>query len=598
MVKAKANKLIFADAEKARNAITKDQQKQITKLYEQWAEEIGKTADRFAKKSNPSSALSEIYMRELQKQLVATRENLIKQVESTIKSGMQQIADNVIASNVKWLQGLGFPKSGLNAAFSYVPSDIVERLTTGKVYQSGWSLSKAIWSDSEKTMAEAYKVVAGGLAKQQSIYEIAKDLEKFINPKAKKDWNLTDKDGRRIYPRKVDYAAQRLARTLAQHSYQQTFQETTKDNPLITKYRWNANGSRACEICKERDGKVYDKDKLPMDHPNGMCVMEPVTVSDEEMTKQLVDWVNGEDGDFPEIDRFAKRFGYTPSIKKNVKQKVKPVEPTKPKPNSVVPKKPVADSKLFEEVRQSLPDNMIKHFKLTEAQSEDFISTVTVANEKYKGAFLSVLNSVKWKKLPKDQTSQSAYYKPSNKSIYIDAQAQYAKGVRYKFDNKLITVFHELGHAVDFNAAYKGQASGQKGKGFLKAIENDLKNIADIVSSPRRSQEKQELLKALKDDNSHGIQDGLSGAVCLDTKWGQDIKEIYRHCRWSHSEDYWRRDDTLKEVSSEMFAHIFASKFSKVEQEYMEKYFPNASAQADNIIEAYFKKLESKSKGK
>lgn len=323
MVKAKANKLIFADAEKARNAITKDQQKQITKLYEQWAEEIGKTADRFAKKSNPSSALSEIYMRELQKQLVATRENLVKQIESTIKSGMQQIADNVIASNVKWLQGLGFPKSGLNAAFSYVPSDIVERLTTGKVYQSGWSLSKAIWGDSEKTMAEAYKVVAGGLAKQQSIYEIAKDLEKFVSPKAKKDWNLTDKDGRRIYPRKVDYAAQRLARTLAQHSYQQTFQETTKDNPFITKYRWNANGSRACEICKERDGKVYDKDKLPMDHPNGMCVMEPVTVSDEEMTKQLADWVNGEDGDFPEIDRFAKKFGYTPSIKKNVAKTTK-----------------------------------------------------------------------------------------------------------------------------------------------------------------------------------------------------------------------------------------------------------------------------------
>lgn len=331
---AKANKLIFADAEKARDAITKDQQKQIAKLYEQWAEDIGKTADRFAKKSTPSSALSEIYMRELQKQLVATRENLVKQVESTIKSGMQQVADNVVASNVKWLQSLGFPKSGLEAAFSYVPADIVERLATGQVYKSGWSLSKAIWSDSERTMSEVYKVVAGGLAKQQSVYEIAKDLEKFVSPSAKKDWNLTDKDGRRIYPRKVDYAAQRLVRTLAQHSYQQTFQETTKDNPFITKYRWNANGSRACEICKERDGKVYDKDKLPMDHPNGMCVMEPVTASDKEMTKQLADWVNGEDGDFPEIDRFAKKFGYTPSVKKDVSKTTK----TSSKPASATKK--------------------------------------------------------------------------------------------------------------------------------------------------------------------------------------------------------------------------------------------------------------------
>lgn len=312
MAKAKANTLIFKDAEKTRDSITKKQQREIAKLYEQWAEEIGKKAERFSKKTNPSAPLFKTYLEELKKQLEASRDETVKKVESTIKSNMQTVADSVVKSNTDWLSKAGFSKSSVNAAFSYVPADIVEKLVTGNLYEGGWSLSKAIWGDSEKTMSEAYKVVAGGLAKQQSVYEIAKDLEQFISPSAKKKWNLTDKDGRRIYPKAVDYSAQRLARTLTQHAYQQSFQETTKDNPFITKYRWNANGSRACKICKERDGKIFDKDKLPLDHPNGMCTMEPVVMDEEEMLDELAAWVKGKDGDYPEIDKFAKKMGYKP----------------------------------------------------------------------------------------------------------------------------------------------------------------------------------------------------------------------------------------------------------------------------------------------
>lgn len=317
MAKAKLNKLVFEDAEKARDSITSKQYKEIAALYEQWADDIAKKAEKFANKTNPSAPLSKRYLEELKKQLEASRDETLKKVESTIKSSMQTVADSVVKSNVEWLSEFGFPKSDLIAAFSNVPTDTVDKLVTGKLYKGGWSLSKAIWGDSEKTMSEAYKIVAGGLAKQQSVYEIAKDLEQFISPSAKKKWNLTDKDGRKIYPKSVDYSAQRLARTLTQHAYQHSFQETTKDNPFITKYRWVSNGSRACKICKERDGKIYDKDKLPMDHPNGMCTMVPVVMDEDEMLDELAAWVKGA-GEHPEIDKFAKKFGYEPSIKKNV----------------------------------------------------------------------------------------------------------------------------------------------------------------------------------------------------------------------------------------------------------------------------------------
>lgn len=314
---ARANNLIFEDAIKARDSITSSQRKDIAKLYEQWAKEIGKTAEKFGKKTNSSAPLSEAYMNQLKKQLETTGINVASNVEKKIKDNMLTIADNVIADNAKWLQDVGFSKGKINAAFSYVPNDVVERLVTGKVYQSGWSLGKAIWGDSKDTLSKVYEIVAGGFAKQQSIYEIAKDLESFVSPSAKKMWNLTDKDGRRIYPKMVDYSAQRLARTLAQHTYQQAFQEATKDNPFVLKYKWVSNGSRVCDICKKRDGKLYDKDKLPLDHPNGMCVIEPVTMNKGERLDKLADWVKGKEGDYPEIDAFAKRLGFTGSNKIN-----------------------------------------------------------------------------------------------------------------------------------------------------------------------------------------------------------------------------------------------------------------------------------------
>ena len=66
-------------------------------------------------------------------------------------------------------------------------------------------------------------------------------------------------------------------------------------------------------MCKARDGVHYKKTELPMDHPNGMCTMEPVVADD--MIDQLADWFNSPDGTYPEIDEFAKNFGYIPNNK-------------------------------------------------------------------------------------------------------------------------------------------------------------------------------------------------------------------------------------------------------------------------------------------
>lgn len=305
-----AKKLIFKDADKAKNAIMASQKKEIAELYEKWADEIGERAKYYSHKSNASAPVSERYYKELQKQLRATSQQVSNEVYKKIKGNIYLISDAVVKDNVDWLASFGFSMEGLNAAFSYVPDEIVRNLITGQIYESGWSLSQRIWSDNEKTLKDIYRVMAKGLAENKPIYEIAKDLEAYVRPGARLPWNLTAPDGVRIFKKQVDYNAQRLARTLVQHGYQQSFVAVTKNNPFITEYVWRSNGSRVCELCKARDGQHYKKDELPLDHPNGMCTMELVVA--KNMVDQLADWFNSPDGTYPEIDAFAKNFGYSP----------------------------------------------------------------------------------------------------------------------------------------------------------------------------------------------------------------------------------------------------------------------------------------------
>lgn len=311
------SKLIFKDSEKIKEEIMESQQKEIMKLYNDWANEIGDRAEYYSHKTNASAPLSERYYKELQKQLRQTSQEVSNQIYGKIKSNMYKVSDAVVADNVNWLKSLGFSADGVNAAFSYVPEETVRNLVTGKIYESGWSLSSRIWGDNEDTLKDIYKIMAKGVAENRPIYDIAKNLEAYVRPNARLPWNLRMSDGVKIFKKQVDYNAQRLARTLVQHSYQQSFLATTQKNPFVLDYIWHSNGSRACELCLSRDGQHFKKDELPMDHPNGMCVMEPNV--DENTLNELADWFNSPDGTYPEIDEFASSFGYEASKINSVK---------------------------------------------------------------------------------------------------------------------------------------------------------------------------------------------------------------------------------------------------------------------------------------
>lgn len=297
----------YVEAQKVQ--LTNDEIKQLRKLYEQWAKDIEKEWGNKVT-STASGAVKKTQMLKLRSALRREAKYIAEATERDITSSLYVMSNHVVDAMYANLAELGVNSKLLRASFASIPTNVVENLVNGSIYgaKGSWSLSKAIWGDEEKTLSNLYKIVAGGIAENKSIYEIANELSKYVNPRAARQWNLKTKDGVRIYPKKVDYAAQRLARTLSQHAYQQTIVQTTLKNPMVLGIRWRANGSRVCEVCKARDGQVFLKDQLPLDHPNGMCVMEPIYLADSD--DMIAKWVNSPAGTYPSMDEWAKELGY------------------------------------------------------------------------------------------------------------------------------------------------------------------------------------------------------------------------------------------------------------------------------------------------
>lgn len=292
-------KLSLNTAEQARVQLTQKQQKHIEQIYKGVAKDID---ERIKKLPNvPSAPLQKTYFENLKKQVLDELDKASGDLQGMIEGNMKSVAESVLDSTLDFTKKVGLSIEGL---YSRVPDEIVKSVASGQLYEGDWTLSKAIWKDHMKTQYNINTVVAKGIAENKSAYDIAKDLEKYVDPSAEKPW-----DWSKVYPgvgRKIDYNAQRLARTMVSHAYQQAFVRSTQKNPFVTKYRWDAsNSARTCPICAERDGKLYDKNDLPLDHPNGMCTFEAVIPdSMEDIADRIADWAYGSDD--PELDAWAE----------------------------------------------------------------------------------------------------------------------------------------------------------------------------------------------------------------------------------------------------------------------------------------------------
>ena len=283
---------LVAEAQKKRLQITREQQKEIAKLFQDAADDLHKRIQKDSIKP-----LDLTFCRQYGAHLQKESKALYKEIERIVENGITETAAAQVYAQQTFFGSI-LPHSveigdKLNKVMYHIPQDVTKELMSGGIYKDFTGLSERIWDYQRTYEKDIQYIINQGILEKKSALDLSRDLEMYLQPGARKPW-----EWRKVYPRSreiVDYNAQRLARTSVTHAYQMSFQRVTKDNPFIEKYRWETSGGdRVCDLCAEREGKIYAKDEVPLDHPNGMCTLTAVIEkSYDEIAAELNDWAHG-----------------------------------------------------------------------------------------------------------------------------------------------------------------------------------------------------------------------------------------------------------------------------------------------------------------
>lgn len=304
-------------ARKNVSKLTLEQQKKVYNIYES---AINNLIDDLYK--NDEKSLSSRWKNEYIIELDKVSRKLYREIRESTNDGIRKGAkfgadsQSDILKNMFDLAGID-PGDHFTTAFSQVQEGVIKDIIAGNIYSDGKTLSERIWHTKSEFEKDIQYVISQGIAERKSTIELAEDLEQFVKDKAqrKSTW-------RKAYPhlknKTIDYNAQRLARTSINHAYQSASIKSSNMNPFIEGIEWRSSliHGRTCELCRDRHGQVFEKDSVPLDHPNGLCTMLPsISKSADEVATELRDWVDG--GENKILDEWYEEYGdYFAGVKK------------------------------------------------------------------------------------------------------------------------------------------------------------------------------------------------------------------------------------------------------------------------------------------
>lgn len=309
-------------AEEVREQQTKEKARRTKQLYKDLYNDVSSQITR------RNTEVRDIQLYNLRNDIEERIEEIGQRIEDECYDGMLATSREVVRNIREELVTIGYRSETVERAFFYVPEAVTHSIVNGDIYAENWSLSKAIWKDVKQNQNKMLTIIAKGAQYGKSNLEIAKDLEKFVDPSRAArsrriiSWRY-DAQGNKIrdsfYFGDVDYNAQRLSRTMISHAYQQSMLVANEKNPFVEGYRWMTSNfhGRVCEVCRDLEetdryglgAGVFPKGELPMDHPNGMCTFEIVTIGTlKEMTARIGEWYNSPSGTDPELDEYAETF--------------------------------------------------------------------------------------------------------------------------------------------------------------------------------------------------------------------------------------------------------------------------------------------------
>lgn len=489
----------------------------------------------------------------------------------------------------------------INKNVKKLSEDNIRMLVQGEIYKDGKGLSSRLWNATNASGDKIELAIQSCVARGLGAAETAQIIKDFAT-EGHRTWDrkkIREKLGpgyARKYSGGLDYEALRLARTTSTHLAQLSSINNDRVNPYSQGVKWKSAhaAGRTCDLCEERDGKIYSNKDCPMDHPNGMCYLECVMMIDgkevtpEQMAKDIGNWIKGEPNSGT-MDKLYKDISITPKPKKKTKTETKPkTKQTTPKKSKTKVNKHKGDPTASP--RTGVPTGQIFTEKERATRMADLQSQLEETLSKCRG------NTKGYKKHVKGVMDMLKTYPPEIQDLYLygtkglkimhtNGGACYTPATdKIKISMKQIadsltgytTFFHETAHRIDnkfgtFTSAIKEDFYSQ----IEKDVDNAIKQRANGVSEfTARLDLKLELQS---EPDYIGPVSDLYGGVTDNEVTGN----------WGHSKSYWNRRDKKAEVCSEAWADILQSYGQKEQTELMNKYLPGSK----KYVEEYVKNL-------
>ena len=300
MATSRFNQLAKA-SEKKRDILTKKLKREINDLYSKLYKDLSKKIENMPKNA------SQFYLEQLQKELGKEIKKINSEITTITKKAIKEASEYGTSTQLDFFSEVSNKynldiEENIFKMCTSIHTDVIAEILNGKIYKDRAGISERIWADTKRFNKDIEIIVSEGIAQKKGTYEIAKDLEKYVNPDEKQP----------VYNGvrgQANYNTYRLAHTSVIHAYQQAAKRSAIKNPYIEGIKWvSAHDKRCCEICKERDGTIYNPKDMPLDHPMGRCTFTyEIPMSLDEIGKELRSWIDGKSN--TKLNKWFSEYG-------------------------------------------------------------------------------------------------------------------------------------------------------------------------------------------------------------------------------------------------------------------------------------------------
>jgi len=287
--------------------LTEAQDKELARLYIQFAGNAKKEANLIIDKTSWSYTQKRQAVRELLKEVAKLTDDFKGILDKALIESCNLGSDVNRIILKKYSQRLGEAGVDVNLqrVLYKVPNEAMKSIYS-RIGEDGLKLSDRIWILDKRTKREIERIVleeiASGRPASDRVLEAR--LNKLLNPSRRVIKTS-------LHGRNVSFDAARLLRTERAIAFREADRMASLKNPGIIGIQWHTTGD-ACATCsdlasggsKGLGAGVYTPEELPgSPHPQCMCYTTDVAISSKQFTNNWLEWMDNKSS-HPELGQW------------------------------------------------------------------------------------------------------------------------------------------------------------------------------------------------------------------------------------------------------------------------------------------------------